>query len=177
MAVVRRTLDERRPLWPLPFQRWLGTFWLPLLAYGLALLALVLVVERGLDIGQRTYDDMWYGFPRQVTVSDYVGHGDERSHPTVMQALNVNGQISILVLPAGNPQALQVLDGPYVVGRDGPYVVPYLDLQDVNGDTHADLLVTVREEIVVYINDDGQFRAMNEEEHALLAKGWSKDQD
>lgn len=143
------------------------------ITYVLALLALVLLVQRGAESGQRLLDDVRYGVPRSVHALAYVGHGNERSMPTVLQTLNLNGQISVLVIPGGDIKQLQVLEGPYVVGSDGPYVVPYLSLRDLNSDGHVDLVVTVRNEAIVYINDSGKFRTISAEEHATLMDGWN----
>lgn len=140
--------------------------------YVLALVALVLVVQRGVVAGQRLLDDVRYGYPRSVRVLAYVGHGDERAMPTLLQTLNLRGQISVIVIPGGDVKQVQVLAGPYVVGSDGPYVVATPMLRDVNDDGHVDLVVTVRDEAIVYMNENGAFRMMTMEERATLKDGW-----
>jgi hypothetical protein len=145
---------------------------LRLVVYGLALLALALVVQHGAEHAQRTVDTLRYGYPRSVSMLGYVGHGDERYLPTMMETLNLNGQIHILIFPGGDVQQLQVLEGPYVVGKDGAYVVAHPSLRDITGDGHVDLLVTIRDEVIVYVNDDGKFRPVTMEERAKLADEW-----
>jgi hypothetical protein len=118
--------------------------------------------------GQRQLDTMRYGFPRAAQISAYVGHGDERLGPTLIETRNINGQISVLIFPAGDTSEVNVLHGPYLVGPDAPYEVARPLLRDMNGDTHVDLLVEVRGELVVYINERGTFRLMTAAERATL---------
>ena len=119
--------------------------------------------------GQRRLDDMRYGFPRTIQLDGFVGHGEESGLPTHLMALNLNGQVSILEFPGGDPAKLRVFPGPYLVGTDGPYVAPHLSLADLTGDGQADLLLQVREEVVVYVNADGSFRLITPAERARLA--------
>jgi hypothetical protein len=139
-------------------------------AYGLALLALVVLLQQGLIWAQRTIDNVRYGFPRSVTIDGFVGHGESHGEPTRIITLNNHGQISILELPGGDTSRLTVLQGPYLVGRDGVYVVPKPQLRDINDDGHVDLLVTVRDEILVYLNKEGAFHALTPEERAGLVE-------
>ncbi len=171
MAVVQRTM-RRSMVLPLG---WSMLALLRLMTYGLVLLAIGLAVQQGMELGQRKLDDIRYGYPRSVRLLGYVGHGDERYLPTVLETLNLHGQISIIVIPGGDVHALQVLEGPYIVGDDGPYAVAYPELHDVNGDGHVDLIVTVRNEALVYINENGKFRTMTMEERATLADEWYGD--
>ena len=126
----------------------------------LALLALGVLAVFGLTQAQRGLDAVRYGTPRTVQVSGYVGHHETAGLPTHFIALNLDGQVSVLEIPGGDIEQLAVLPGPYVVGADGPSVVPELDLRDLTGDGHVDLLITLRGETVVYVNADGGFRLM-----------------
>lgn len=173
MAIIERTLRGQIagvPGWSLASLRLLRG-----VIYGLALVALALVVQMALTHGQRLFDDVRYGYPRRASIVGYVGHGDERYSPTFIETLNMNGQISTLVVPGGDIEQLQVLEGPYVVGSDGSYIVAQPALQDMNDDGHVDLIVTVRDEAIVYMNEDGSFRIMTMEERAELAGEWNED--
>jgi hypothetical protein len=119
--------------------------------------------------GQRRLDDLRYGFPRTTQIDGFVGHGEQGGAPTHLIALNLHRQVSILELPGGDIGKVQVLAGPYLVGADGENVTPHLSLQDIDGDGLVDLLLQVREEIVVYINDNGSFRLITPAERARLA--------
>jgi hypothetical protein len=136
--------------------------------YVLALLAAVVLIGHALSVGQQWLNDIRYGMPRTVQVSGYVGHGDAHTMPTHFIAINLDGQVSVLEIPGGDIDQLTVLPGPYVVGADGPRVVPQLDLGDLDGDGHSDLLITLRGETVVYLNKDGGFRLMTPAERARL---------
>ena len=119
--------------------------------------------------GQRRLDDLRYSFPRTTQLDGFVGHGEASGDPTHLIALNLRGQINILELPGSDLAQTRTLAGPYLVGAAGPYVVPYLSLADVNGDGQADLLLQVREEVVVYVNENGTFRLLTPAERARLA--------
>ncbi len=88
--------------------------------------------------------------------------------PTHLIAINQNRQVSILELPGGDASKLQVLAGPYLVGADGDTVVPYLSFNDLTQDGNVDLLLQVRGEVVVYVNDQGKFRLLTPAERAQL---------
>lgn len=136
--------------------------------YIVAILAIALLVQQAIIWGQRRIDDVRYGFPRRAHVAGFIGHADEQGTPTHIFTLNIDGQVSALVLPGGNTDNVQVLAGPYLVGQDGPYAVPLPALQDVNEDGQADLLITLRGEIIVYLNEGGTFRLITPEERAGL---------
>jgi hypothetical protein len=136
--------------------------------YLLALLAAGLLAQASLSWAGQQIDSLRYGFPRSGHLSGYVGHGDERTMPTHIITLNLSGQIKVLVLPGGDADAMQVLTGPYLVGRDAPYETAMPALQDLDGDGHVDLLVTVRGESIVYVNKDGRFRLITPEERTEL---------
>lgn len=146
----------------------MGRLLLRAFAWGLALLALGLLVQALVGWGQHQVDTLRYGFPRRAHLTAYVGHGDERRMPTHIIALNLGGQIRTLVLPGGDASQVAVLPGPYIVGEDGPYAVALPRLADVDGDTHMDLIVTVRNEEIVYTNRDGGFVLLTPEEQMVI---------
>lgn len=164
MAVTSRPLDRPTP-------RWRRANLAPLLtagAYLLALLAAALLLVRGAEWAQGRLDDLRYGSPRTVHLTGVVGNGDSAAQPTHIIGLNLNGQISVLVAPAGDTSRIAALPGPYVIGRGGDTAVPLLELADLTGDGAADLLLTVRGETIVYVNHDGTFALITAEERARL---------
>lgn len=169
MAVVSRSLQQAGRLHTVARSiRMLGT----LATWLLVFVAVGLLFEHLTGWGQYQFDDLRYGMPRTAQTTGYVGHGDERHMPTHIVTLNLNGQVSTLVLPGGDIDTLTVLPGPYIVGATGPYAPAVPTLQDVNADGHVDLLVTVRNETVVYVNKDGQFVLITPEEQAALREDW-----
>ena len=117
---------------------------------------------------KKAFPDLRYGFPRSTQLDGFVGHSEESGEPTHLIALNLRGQISILEIPGGDAAKVRALAGPYLVGADGQYVVPHLSLADADGDGQADLLLQVREELIVYMNDNGTFRLITPAERARL---------
>jgi hypothetical protein len=141
---------------------------LTIIVYGLALVALLVLLQQVATWGQRRVDDLRYGFPRTVQIEGVVSPSDTPQTPTHVIALNLRGQVSVLVLPGSDASKLQTLAGPYIVGSDGAYAVPQPSLKDVNDDGRADLLVNIRGETVVYVHENGTFRLMTPEERAAL---------
>jgi hypothetical protein len=169
MAVVSRPIKTSRRITPPGGVRSALSSWrTAALAYLLLLILGYLLITPLIGWGQQRLDDLRYGFPRTRQIDGFVGHGEEGGTPTHLMALNLHRQVSILEIPGGDTAKVQVLPGPYLVGADGENVVPHLSLQDINGDGQADLLLQVREEVVVYINENGSFRFMTPAERARL---------
>jgi hypothetical protein len=168
-VVSRPTKTSRRIALAGGVRQALSSWWMAALAYVLLLVLGYLLLTPVFTWGQRRLDDLRYGFPRATQLDYFVGHGEESGDPTHLIALNLRGQVSILEIPGGDPTKARAFAGPYLVGADGPYVVPHLSLADANGDGQADLLLQVREEIVVYINENGTFRLITPAERARLA--------
>jgi hypothetical protein len=137
----------------------------------LALLALAVLVQHALDLGVRRLHDLRYGIPRRYHLTAVLGNGDSATHPSHVIALNLDRQVSILVLPAGQSEHVQVLPGPYLFGADGEYEVPKVQVQDINADGLGDVVLVIRGEMVVYVNDGTEFRLITEEERRGLGEG------
>jgi hypothetical protein len=144
------------------------SWWTTALIYVLLLVLGYLLITPIIGWGQHRLDDIRHGFPRTTQIDGFVGHGEAGGAPTHLIALNLQRQVSILEIPGGDPGNVRPLVGPYLVGADGENVTPYLSLQDMNGDGKTDLLLQVREEIIVYINDNGSFRLITPAERAQL---------
>ena len=130
----------------------------------LAVVAVYVVVSTIVHWVQITTDDLAYGRPRTTQMDAVVGHADSPAQPTHFIALNLNRQISIFEIPGGDTGKAQVITGPYLFG-DGEDLTPiHLETKDVNGDGKPDLIVSANAEQVVYINDNGTFRAMTADE-------------
>ncbi len=177
MAVTRNVLRSERissTRWGLRWHDSLAPMlvWLRLVVtfvtYVLATLAVYVVVSHGVVWGTRTWNDLRYDFPRTTQVSGVVGHSDSAVHPTHLFALNLKGQVSVWEIPGGDTSKVQVLAGPYLFGEDGEYAVPHLSLRDMDGDGQADVVVTIRGEMVVYLNREGTFRLPTAEERTVL---------
>jgi hypothetical protein len=171
MATVSRPLKPQGRI-PLPggVREALSSWRTAVLAYVLLLILGYLLLTPVFAWGQRRLDDLRYGFPRTTQLSAFVGHNESGGEPTQLIALNLRRQISVLELPGGDPAQVRALAGPYLVGADGEYVVPRLSLEDVTGDGNVDLLLQVRDEVVIYVNDNGGFRLITPAERAQLTQ-------
>ncbi len=135
----------------------------------LAALAIYVLVGAVVQWGQVRLDDIRYGRPRTTHVEGYVGHGAEApGSPTRLIGLNLDRQVVVLELPAGESSQVRSLPGPYLFGADQDLTPVLLSLRDMDGDGQADLIVNVRNEQIVYLNRDGGFRLPTPEEQQRL---------
>jgi hypothetical protein len=143
-------------------RRGVGSLVLPLVTYLLAFLAISVFVGRMFTGVQAVLADMRYGDPHLTMASGYAFVGDSPEAPTLALALNLDGQVHILVIPASDMDRLTRLEGPYLFG-DAGREVPHIELRDLNDDGRNDLVLSVVGEQVIYLNRvDGNFRLMTE---------------
>src|SRR5579859_677302 len=143
-----------------------------LIVAGLAgAVALYIALSAMFSFIQVKLDDMQYGRPRTTHLDAYVGHtGEQAGQPSHFLALNLDRRIVLIELPGGDTKDATTITGPYLFG-DGEDLTPVkLSAEDVNGDGQADLLVTVKNEQLVYINDKAKnsFHLMTPEERTKL---------
>jgi hypothetical protein len=137
----------------------------------LAALAIYVLVGAAVRWGQVRIDDLRYGRPRTTHLEGLVGHGAETpANPTRFVGLNIDRQVVVLELPAGDATQVRSLPGPYLFGADEDLTPVLLSLGDVDGDGQADLLVNVRNEQIVYLNRDGGFRLPTPEEQQRIVQ-------
>ncbi|HJT58442.1 MAG TPA: hypothetical protein VJ761_18190 [Ktedonobacteraceae bacterium] len=146
----------RLPRRQAPRFSWL--FWL-----GLALLVMLVGFFALSALGSwwQTQQDNWhYGRPRTAQYDAVVGHnGDSAAHPSHFIALNLNRQIIVIELPAGNPAKAITYLGPMLVG-DGEDLLPVtLSFEDRNGDGKPDLSIHLGDQVLVLLNTGKQFVA------------------
>ena len=144
-------------------------------AYGVTLLlaALAIYAAVSLVMGRlhTLVDDLRYGRPRTTQLDAFVGHDEAAGHPTHLLAMNLSRQVVVVELPGGDPSKARTIAGPYLFGADEDLTPVVLSLQDVDGDGHADLLIDVRREQIVYLNKDSTFRPPTAAEAAQLKLG------
>ena len=150
-----------------------GTLRLALIGAGalVGVVVLYLVVSAVVHWTQVTMDDLAYGRPRTTHLAAVVGHNnDSPAQPTNFIGLNLNRQVTVFEIPGGDTSKATVINGPYLFGEGEDLTPVHLDTVDVNGDGKLDLMVSVKDEQLVFINDNGSFRAMTAEEKTQLAQ-------
>jgi hypothetical protein len=137
----------------------------------LALLAIYAIMGNVVTWGRDRYDDMRYGTPRTYHIDEVVGHDDGAGTPTHFIAMNLNRQVVVVEIPGGDTSKLRTITGPYLVGAGEDKTAVLLNFEDVNGDGSRDMVVSVKNEAIVFLNRDGQFQEMTSADRAQLAGG------
>ncbi len=116
------------------------------------------------------YDDMKYGRPRTVQMSAFVGHDEGSGVASHFVAMNLDRRVVIMEMPGGDPAKARTIVGPYLFGAGEDLTPVHLRFEDVNADQRPDMLVSVKQEEMVFINDaeSNQFRVINADELAGL---------
>lgn len=127
-----------------------------------------LIVSFAVQTWQTWQDDMTYGRPRITRLEANVGHNEVGGNKTLFLAHNLKGQISITEFPGGDPAKTRVIVGPNLFGKDKDLVPIKLQVKDVNGDGQPDLIAAAADQQLVYINENGNFRPINDQERAKL---------
>lgn len=133
--------------------------WLLYVGVGMvAALALWVVGSTLVAWGSATYNNIAYGNPRTFQTDAVVGHGgDSPQHPSHFIALNLNGQVIIIELRAGNPANSITYTGPHFYETGGNLIPVTLEFRDVNHDGKPDMLIHFQDNVIVFLNDGTQF--------------------
>lgn len=173
MAVTSREINSQRRLrvdlhTPLEGLRRLAY----LITGVLALVALYVLLSNAFGWGRVLLDDLQYGRPRTFHLAADVGHAAP-GVPSHLVALNLDRQVMVLDIPGGDMEQVRVLPGPYLFGAGEDLTPVTLQLEDMNRDGAADLVVQVKNEEIIYLNRDGGFTQMSAEErqHVLQLQG------
>jgi|GEM_PF-506056 len=136
----------------------------------LTLVALYVLGSMAVEWVQVKLDDLQYGRPRTVQMDAYVGHSEAEGVPSHFIAMNLNRRVTILELPGGDSTKATTIVGPYLFGHGEDLTPVQLNARDVNSDGSADLVVSVKNEQLIYLNDGSSFRLITPEERATLQK-------
>ncbi len=134
----------------------------------LALLAIYAIIGHVVTWSRSQIDDFRYGNPRTYHTDEVVGHGDGAGIPSHFIAMNLNRQVVVLEIPGGDTSQIRTLTGPYLFGADEDKTPVLLSFDDLNKDGTRDMIVTVKNEAIVYLNRDGQFQPLSPEDRARL---------
>lgn len=127
----------------------------PLFFIGLALIVAILgwVVLTSVAAWVTNMENHWhYGYPRTAQYDVVVGHNDSSAHPSHFIALNYNGQVEVIEFPGGDVSHARLYTGFDVLGQDASLSPVTLSFQDVNGDGKLDMIVTVENSHLVFLN-------------------------
>lgn len=111
----------------------------------IALLLLVLGFSGSvvLNWAGEKFNDLQYGRPRTFQTDSVVGHNNDsdfaKSH---FIALNLNGQIEIIEIPAGDGSKAVSYVGPNIVNSNIPIKVKFVD---VNDDQRPDMVIEIED--------------------------------
>jgi hypothetical protein len=167
-AEAARDDERRQSLWELAGLPDPSKLLTSALAIGILAVLLYLGLTGLLDWTRVKLDDMQYGRPRTSQLDAFVGHNEAGGVPTHFVALNLNRRVTIVEFPGGDVSQPRVIAGPYLFGRAEDLTVVKLRVEELNGDEAPDLIVQVKDERLVYLNEDGAFRPVTAEELAQL---------
>jgi hypothetical protein len=133
----------------------------------LALIAVLLLTRALLTASQQRLYTALYGDP--LTVRLTADLGGALPPPTTAWAINQGGQVHVLVVSGPDLAQIDTLPGPYIPGRAGRFVVPWLRAADADGDGDGDLVLNIAGELFVYLQGiDGVLHYVTEAEQQLL---------
>jgi hypothetical protein len=146
------------------------------MAVGIAIAALAtyVLLSAALQWGQVKMDDMQYGRPRTTQMDAYVGQNEAGGVPSHFIAMNLNRRVTIIEMQGGDPTKVNTIIGPYLFGQGEDLTPVQIAAQDVNGDNKADLVVTVNNEQLLYLNDGTNFTLATPEERAAIENDLAK---
>jgi hypothetical protein len=130
----------------------------------LVLAALALMASSLVTWTQVKIDDLRYGRPRTTSISGVVNHNETGGVQSQFVAMNVNRRVVVFEIPGGDPAQTRTLTGPYLFGAKEDLTPVRLRLALVNEDKNSDLVVSVKNEEIVYINENGNFRLITPDE-------------
>jgi len=149
-----------------------GTLKMALIAAGaiVAMVAVYFLVSTALHWWQNWQDDVTYGRPRTVQVDQFVGHNELEGTPSHFIAQNNNRQITVIEYPGGDVTKTRVIPGPRLFGKDMELAPVKINFRDINGDNNVDMVLTVDNQDIIYINENANFRPISGEERSRLSK-------
>lgn len=113
-------------------------------------------------------DDMTYGRPRTSQIDAWVGHNEQTGTPTHFIAQNLNRQVVVYEIPGGDATKTRIIQGPPLYFKDSELAPVTLSFKDENADGHVDMIIHVEGQQFIFINDNGTFRRITDEERARL---------
>lgn len=123
--------------------------------------ALWIVGNTAITLGQTVYDNLTYGTPRTFQVNANVGH-QGISH---FIAQNLNGDIVVIEENPSNLAQSHIYQGPVFSGPGADEYVATLTFKDVNGDGKPDMVIAVDNQRFILVNTGSAFRPSTLADH------------
>ena len=136
----------------------------------LAALAAYAVISAAVEWTQVKLDDFQYGRPRTTQIDAFVGHSEVEGVPSHFIAMNLNRRVTVMELPGGDSTKAATIVGPYLYGDNEDLTPVQIGAQDVNGDGKPDLIVNIKSEQLIYLNDGAAFKLITPQQQADLRK-------
>jgi hypothetical protein len=136
----------------------------------IAALASYILLSAAIQWVQVKMDDLQYGRPRTVQMDAYVGQNEADGVPSHFIAINLNRRVTIMEMQGGDPSKVNTIIGPYLFGEGEDLTPVQIASRDLNGDNNADLIVSVKSEQLLYLNDGNSFRLATPEERTTIQK-------
>ena len=132
--------------------------WLFFLGLGMISMFLVWLLLQSLTSWWTSYQlNTQYGFPRTYQTDERVGFGDSLI-PTHFIALNLNGQIEVIVCPAGNCTRATIYPAVHLFGDNAANVPVTVSFADLSHTGRLDMIVHIGDQQVVFLNNGTQFK-------------------
>lgn len=110
-----------------------------------------------------------YGYPRTYQCDAVVGHNhDSAANPSHFLAVNLNGKVEVIELPAGDGSHAKIYLGPSLIGPDADLAPVTLSFADVTGDGEVDMLIHVQGSTFVFVNIGSEFRPATPADHVSV---------
>ena len=100
----------------------------------------------------------------------YVGHNEAEGVPSHFVAMNLNRRVTVLEMRGGDSSQVNTIVGPYLFGQGEDLTPVTLGSTDLNADGLSDLIVSVKNEQLLYLNDGASFRLATTEERLAIEK-------
>lgn len=136
----------------------------------LSSLAVYVAVSSAVHWTQIKLDDLQYGRPRTVQLDSFVGHNEAEGVPSHFIAMNLNRRVTVMEFPGGDSTKITTIVGPYLFGEGEDLTPVQAGVQDVNEDGKPDLIVSVKNEQLIYLNDGAAFKLITTQEQSALQK-------
>lgn len=107
---------------------------------------------------QNEQNTFTYGMPRTYQTDAVLFSGDTPETPTHVIALNLNGRITIIVMPQGKAQNAKIYEGADIITANPSLVPVTVSFQDVDGSGRKAMLVHVGTQTIIYPNDGKAFQ-------------------